>query len=400
VPLGGENIHVHDSGTFVGTPEVSHELLVFLVAEDVHLSLGVVLERGVIVALLGDTGGSPHPDAHNLLLLLGSEDELSGEGPLSELVESLEETIAQVLSDVKNLTLISEHLVVEEPNGPALLVELFLKLINTFAFSVGFVDHEGLEVEQVEFGLGEHLKGRLGLLGGCKGINIVTILGLRGLLFGDNLLFLNLGGGLDGLGSGLDVTADSDELGESTNTLEPGGVVGHGLAETSVEDGLLGTDEVAANGDISKGDVVSDEPVLALKSNVKDLGVVLDGIHGDGVFSGGDLGGTVHGSHGFLALVEVTGDGPHDPLVNSCALLSVAAHKLGVTVGQVLGDSNGLADVSLGGDEHGVDSAIVNLLGLVVGNSNGDVLVVHLGSNASGEAHGVVVGSNVHLHLD
>ena len=392
MPVDGKNGHAHNGVLVVlGAPEVTEELFILLVVEDVHLASLVVLELGVVEGLLRDAKTTPEPDAHNLLLLLSSEDEVASERPLSDLVTSLEVTLAQVFSLVEDFAFISVHLVVHEPDGETFSVHLLHQLVDGSTLLVGMVHHKGLEVEQVEAGFGQELESGLWLLGRLVLVLIVVLLGLRGSL-GGNLLLLNLDLGLDTLLAGFDVTADSNELGESDNTLPPGRKVGHGLSEATVEDGLLGNNELGGQNNVGEGNMITNEPVLALKVGVNVLGFGLDGVHGGGVVSLGDLTPSVNGHSSLHHGRSEGGVAVHAPLVNLGALLVAGAHKGGVSVSEVLGNGVGFAEVALGGGEEGEFSSHVDsleLLGsleLVGCNLDLDFLAVHVGSDSSGES--------------
>ena len=181
MPVDGKNGHAHNGVLVVlGAPEVTEELFILLVVEDVHLASLVVLELGVVEGLLRDAKTTPEPDAHNLLLLLSSEDEVASERPLSDLVTSLEVTLAQVFSLVEDFAFISVHLVVHEPDGETFSVHLLHQLVDGSTLLVGVVHHKGLEVEQVEAGFGQELESGLWLLGRLVLVLIVVLLGLRG----------------------------------------------------------------------------------------------------------------------------------------------------------------------------------------------------------------------------
>ena len=104
MPVDGEDGQTTDRVSVLGTPEGADQLLILLVVEDVHLAGLVVFELGVVVGLLGNASAAPEPNTHDLLLLLGAEHEMSSKAPLSEVVESLEETLKKILSLVHNFT--------------------------------------------------------------------------------------------------------------------------------------------------------------------------------------------------------------------------------------------------------------------------------------------------------
>jgi len=115
VPHNRLGFHPVDDVALLGSPESSDECNVFGIVE-VHPALLVVLELGVVNGFLGNCGASEQPHTFDFEAGLLTQDDVSGEGVLSELVESLQETLAEVLSLVKDLTLSLVLVVVEEPD--------------------------------------------------------------------------------------------------------------------------------------------------------------------------------------------------------------------------------------------------------------------------------------------
>ena len=148
---------------------------------------------------------------------------MSGEAVLAEVVEALEEPIAEVVCDVELLALALVLVVVEEPQREAVWIELLLKLFDTFSLLVLDVDEKSLEVEQVESSWRELIK-RVGclLLGLVLIIVITIVLRFSGFLssWGD-FLFFGLDHWFDCLSSNLDVSANFNESWKACNTLKP-----------------------------------------------------------------------------------------------------------------------------------------------------------------------------------
>jgi len=72
---------------------------------------------------------------------------------LAESIKALKEALEQVLSLVHNLTLALVLLILQEPHGVALAIELLEEFINSLSGLVRMVDEEGLEIEKIEAGL-------------------------------------------------------------------------------------------------------------------------------------------------------------------------------------------------------------------------------------------------------
>ena len=107
--------HSVDHFALLGSPESSEECNVCGIVQ-VHPALLVVLELWVVNGFLGNGGASEEPDTLDFEVGLLTKDDVSGESVLSELVESLEETLAEVLSLVEDLALSLVLVVVEEPD--------------------------------------------------------------------------------------------------------------------------------------------------------------------------------------------------------------------------------------------------------------------------------------------
>lgn len=289
---------------------------------------------------------------------------MSGQAVLSEIVESLQETFAHVFGLVKLNTFAFIHLVVEEPNREASLIHLLLELIDTFTFLVLYIDHESLEVEQVEGGWRKEFQSRFNFLVlELIVIVIIVCLGFRGSSFGNNLwCFFNLclDLRLDCFLSDLDVTTDGNKLGEGCNALEPSCKVAHGLAEAAIENGLLRNDEVSCNNNVRKSAVFAYEPVFALKSNIEVFSVGLDCVDGSSKIVLSDFApavNCVNCVHGFR---DLSCDGPKAPLVDLCSLSCVGTEQGSVTMRKILGNSKRLAKIALWGGKEGVLSSDVD----------------------------------------
>ena len=114
--MPADRLDVH-AVNFVGwfdTPESSDQIFVFLDSQ-VELSLLVVLELWVINCFLRNASTAPHPNTFNFETWLITEYQVSCETVLAEIVESLEETIAEIVGDVKLFTFSLVLVVVEEP---------------------------------------------------------------------------------------------------------------------------------------------------------------------------------------------------------------------------------------------------------------------------------------------
>jgi hypothetical protein len=81
------------------TPEGSDQILVFLDIQ-VELSLLVVLELWVVNCFLRNASTAPHPNTFNFETWLITKHQVSCETVLAEIVESLEETIAEIVGDI------------------------------------------------------------------------------------------------------------------------------------------------------------------------------------------------------------------------------------------------------------------------------------------------------------
>ena len=274
LPSGDDDGHLVDDIVGVGAPVASELSEVLRLVEDVHLGGLVVLEGRMVNALLGDVLAAPHEDTLDLLLLLGAENAHSAERPLSEVLPALEVAVEHVLGHEELLALALVHLVVHVPAGPALLVVHLQELVHRRALLVRLVHEERLEVEEVELGGGEELKGGLGLLGGT--IIITTGFLLRGHLFrcGLGLLDLDqLGGGVHWLLAHFDLAEDAHELGHRVDLREKSGAVGHAFLETRIEQNEVGSGQAGGDPKISHRDLLVDT-----HSSVQCFDKIFDGL--------------------------------------------------------------------------------------------------------------------------
>jgi len=386
----------------LGAPEIAEHLDILLLGH-VELAFFVVLELGVVDGLLWDSGTTEKPDTLDFKFGLLTQNGVLGHRVLTELLEALNETIAQVDGLEEHLALSAEHLVLQVPESPAFIDKLE-KQIDTSTSLVGMVGESGLEGEKIELGRGKEIERVLFLLG----LFIFITFGLLGLGSGssglDNLLVTlsELRG--NGLLGEFDVAKDGNPLGKLANAVEPGSPLRHSLLETSIKESTSSHHEVSSEDDISDGGFVSNEPVVVTEGNVHGLDVGL-GVGGALSVSFLGLHGMAEGSHkGGELSGKASGDSPVKPLVNLGTLNSVGAHHL-AAVGKELSDGNRLVDAALGGLEHGELHGHVH--GLVSGGGNSvlvnnldiDLLVGHLGNNLASHAEEVEGVVDVQFHL-
>ena len=135
-------------------------------------------------------------DTHQLKVRLSSEHEELSERVLSEVFESLDKALEEILEHVANLTLFAYLLVVEEPESVAFSVNLFHELGVTLTLFVRTVDEESFEVEEIEGRRGQELELAFHLLLSWLFTIIFGSLGLGGSSSGLGLL-LRLDDGFD-----------------------------------------------------------------------------------------------------------------------------------------------------------------------------------------------------------
>ena len=299
----------------------SHEALVNQ-AVPVHLAGLHELELGVVDEFLRDDLASDHEDTLDLKAGLSSEHANFTERVLAEALESLDETLKEVLELVFDLTLSSDLVVMEVPEGVALSVNLRQVLVETLTLLVLNIDEVGLEHEKIEGGGGQGLERVDHLLL----LNFLTIftLGLGGSsgLLG---LLLRLDDGLDALLGHLDLSEDSDELGEGSNARKPCACLGGGLGEALVEDKLEGHRHGGGEDDIGNRYAGANDPV-ASKGLIDGSKGLLEDLHGIHEFGLGDLVGSTGAGHDSgVDGGERSTDDPVHPLVDLSALNGVGA---------------------------------------------------------------------------
>lgn len=391
MPVDGLDGLAIDLVSVLSTPECADEVLILFDVQ-VEFACLVVFELGVVDGLLRDASATPEPDALNFEVGLISEHQVSSEAVLAEIVEALEETIAQVVGDVEFFALTLVLVVVEEPQRETGRVELLLEFLDTFALLVFDVDEERLEVEQVEGGGREKIEGICGLLLGLIFIIIVVFRfsGCSFLSWGSYLLLFSFDDGLDSLGSNLDVTGNSHELGKSGDTFKPGGELWHCLSESTVKECLLGNNEKACKCDIGESDGVSNKPVTS-ESAIDGLGIGFYFIERSGEVGLVNVGPSVDGLNCWHLVRDEFSHTPEAPLVDLCALDVVGAEKSSVAMGQILSDGNRLANGALGSLEEWELSSSVQcfeffgVLGLFRDNLDLECLSVDFGGDSSDE---------------
>ena len=341
-----------------------------------------VLELRVVVPLLRDLKTTGEKNTLDLKVGLVAEHANLTEGDLSAALESLHETLDQVLELVSNSSLSTELLVVDEPEGEACAVNLCHHAVVTLTLLVGDVDEEGLEVEEIEGGRGQGIKWVDFLLG-------LVLLGLGS--SGSSLLglLLRLEDGLERLLGHLDLAEDGDELGDGGNTRKPGASLGGGLGESLVEDELEGHREGGTEHNIGNGGGGASEPV-ASEGLVDSAEGLLEGLDTVVELGLGDLSSAEDGVDGGEGSLLDTAGEPVHPGVDLGALDGVGAEEGGVAGGKELGDSVGFLKVALGGLEDGelvggVERLVVLRCACLIGvNDELGHLAVHL---ADDEAH-------------
>ena len=230
----------------LGREELAEQLVVLGVIE-AHFAGLHVLPLRVVEALLGHDLATDEQHALNLEIGLLAEHANLTEGELSEGFEPLQETFEEVLELVSDLALLTELVIVEEPEGPALTIELPLELVEAFALLVWHVHEVRLEVEEVEVGGRQSIKWvdilllLLSWLGFGSGLG--TAFRLRGLLFG-------LQDGLERLLGHLDAAEDGNELGDRGNARKPSAGLWRGLREALIKNELEGEGEVGGEDNV------------------------------------------------------------------------------------------------------------------------------------------------------
>jgi len=306
----------------------------------------------VVLALLWDDSATHAPDTLDFERWLLAGDAHASEGMFAEGVESLKETLEQVLSLIHDLTLALVLIVLQEPESIALLVEDLKELIDTSTSLIWVIDEEGLEVEEVPWRLWQQVQWVLFLLLFVALIVVVLLWLSSSRWLWSNFLLLDLNGGLHALGAALDVTVGLNDCFELRDALKPGRGLGSSLAEATIQNGLEERSHQQADAEVSDGWMSTDEPVTrevlfnlaaeVLSSLAHIVALVLSDLSDtkdrvDQRERGGD---------------NLT-DHPVAPLVDLSALNVVGTEKRGVAVGEVLGDGDTLIEVAFGGLEHG-----------------------------------------------
>jgi hypothetical protein len=140
-----------DGFTSLGSPEFGDELSVFFLG-DIEFSLCVVFELWVVEHLLGNALASEKPDSFNLKVGFFSQNSHHCECVGSEVVDSLEESVHEVLCLVENNTFTFVLFVVNEVDGVSLWVVGLEEFLHAFSFLVWEVNKESLEFWENKFG--------------------------------------------------------------------------------------------------------------------------------------------------------------------------------------------------------------------------------------------------------
>ena len=262
VPHGDSDWESHGSASHVlGGEEVSGKVLIGL---NLHVELAWlhVLELRMVVALLRDDLTTDEQDTGNFEVGLLTKHAHLTEGVLAEVIKTLKEALKKVHELILNLTLLTELLVVQEPEGVALKIDLFHELLPALASLVGVVDVEGLEVEEIEGRRRESLKWVLWLLlllsrlwlGCLRGLLLLLFLGHFGLFLLGKL------GWLQGLLARLDVAEGANKWWQASNTQKPAGECRHTFLETRVETGLESRHENARKINVCKCALLAHQP--------------------------------------------------------------------------------------------------------------------------------------------
>ena len=195
-----------------GRAEVFLDLFLVASVLDIQLASLHVLHLWVILELLHvNVVATDEEHALDLEVWLLAEHAHFTEGVLLEAFKSLNETLEQVLELVGNLALLSELVVVKEPEGPACMVDQVHHLRVAVVHLVLQVDEERLEVVDDELGWRQGIKWVLMFLLlfdcwlGLSSGGFWLFLWDLGLLLSRELRWL------DRLGTCLDVSKSGDE---------------------------------------------------------------------------------------------------------------------------------------------------------------------------------------------
>jgi len=333
------NLESVDYLSLLGAPEIGDEFSVFLFV-DAELGLLIVFELGMVQHLLGNSLSSEQPHSLNFKVWLLSKHGVHGESVLSEVINSLEESVEVVGGLVKNHTLTFVLLVVNEVDGVSLSVVVLEEELHALSSSVFVVDNEGLECEQVEGTGREHVQ-RIDIL--LFGLWFIASLGLFGFL---NFLDFFLFGGsnwLDDLGSEVHVTESLHSFGQVNNSVNEVGSVGHCLSESTIQSSLEWQKKRDGNNNVSNGDVFSDQELFSLQVDVEKLDAFLDFL--DSVIVGIAFNNcpSASGSQDCEYVRVDRSMSEVNPLVNKCGFVVSNSGQLGVWVEASNVSSNGRA---------------------------------------------------------
>jgi len=221
-------------------PELADDLDILSIVE-AERALLVVLKLRVVDALLRNGEAAPHKDTLNLEVWLLAGHAHTSKGILVKLLKALQEALEKVFSLVHDLAFALVLFILQEPHGPALLVELLDEFIDTAVGLVGVVHEKCLEVVEIKLRLWQQIKWVLGLVFGFFFVvTIICFLRFRCRLrsfFGCSSLWLFFDEQvcrLDGLRSNFDGTEGLQEAREFGHSGIPLGNVAHCLLEASV----------------------------------------------------------------------------------------------------------------------------------------------------------------------
>lgn len=350
MPEGHLNGHVFDLVTAIlRGHEVPYKGLIIR-AVPVHLAGLHVFELGMVDQLLANHLSSDKEDSHDLKVWLLAEHADLSERVLFEAFEPLNETFEQVGEFVLDLTLVTKFLVVEPPDGEALLVHLFHPFYVTFTLLVRVVHEEGLEVVNIKCRGWQLIKWVLGLLFLGIGLRLRLDLSSRfsSLLLNLRLLLNGELGRLQRLLARLNVAEGADEGRQARHSVEPSSNIGHTLLEASIEAGLVWAREQTGKVDVCQSASVTHKPGLPCRqSSIDRSELLLEALDGIIEFVSEWLrdteGGVGDHRHVWLHL----GEGVVDHLLDLGLLEGTAAEEmvtLGTRPSDVLADCNGLAN--------------------------------------------------------
>ena len=97
------NSHSFDLFTLFSTPEVSNQLFILSIVY-IQFSKFVILELRMVYHLLGNSLSSEEPHSFNFKIWFISEHHVSSKGVLSEMVNSLQESVQEISKLILDLT--------------------------------------------------------------------------------------------------------------------------------------------------------------------------------------------------------------------------------------------------------------------------------------------------------